>query len=96
MRLQQRISLGVNQGWVGRSLPVLVDAIRDEVRVGRSHRDAPEIDGLVYFKGTAQPGEIVNVRVDRAEPYDLFGTITPNLPAREGPGDEDCAYTNRT
>lgn len=73
MRLQQEISLEVNLGWVGRSLNVLVEDERDGMKVGRSHRDAPEIDGLVHFKGTAEPGSIVKVRVKAAWPYDLIG-----------------------
>lgn len=90
MRTQQAISLAVNQSWVGRSLPVLVDDIREGWRIGRSHRDAPEIDGLVFFEGDAQPGDIVSVTVTGAEPYDLYGeqagsvsTGRPLVPLRQ-------------
>ncbi|HVL40320.1 MAG TPA: 30S ribosomal protein S12 methylthiotransferase RimO, partial [Fimbriimonadaceae bacterium] len=74
MRAQQRISLEVNQSWMGRDLSVLVEDEREGWLIGRSHRDAPEIDGLVFFRGSAMPGEIVRVAVDSAEPYDLFGS----------------------
>lgn len=73
MSLQQEISQEVNDGWVGRSLRVLVEDQRDGWLIGRSHRDAPDIDGLVFFKGDAKPGEMVDVEITEAEPYDLFG-----------------------
>lgn len=73
MTVQQRISLRVNQSWIGKSLKVIVEDERDGWKIGRSHRDAPEIDGLVFFQGTAQPGDWVDVEVTEAEAYDLFG-----------------------
>jgi ribosomal protein S12 methylthiotransferase len=75
MRKQQKISLAVNQSWVGRSLPVLIDERQGDWWVGRSFRDAPEIDGLVFCRGDAAPGQMVQVAVDAAEPYDLYGRI---------------------
>jgi ribosomal protein S12 methylthiotransferase len=71
MRLQQQISLEINQGLIGRRLQVLVDEADAETSIGRSHRDAPEIDGLVYVSGHLEPGTIVEVEVTGAEPYDL-------------------------
>jgi ribosomal protein S12 methylthiotransferase len=41
--------------------------------VGRTYRDAPEVDGFVLFSGNARRGEIVKVMVTGAGPYDLFG-----------------------
>ncbi|OWU65572.1 MAG: hypothetical protein CBB60_003990, partial [Armatimonadetes bacterium Cent15-Ar3] len=73
MSLQQEISLEVNESWIGRSLKVLVEAQQDGWLIGRSHRDAPDIDGFVFFKGEARPGDLVDVEVTEAEPYDLFG-----------------------
>jgi ribosomal protein S12 methylthiotransferase len=75
MRTQQRISLEVNRTWVGRTLRVLVDEQRDGWVIGRSHRDAPEIDGMVFARGKAEPGCFVNVLVDDAEAYDLYGNV---------------------
>ncbi|MGV3617711.1 MAG: 30S ribosomal protein S12 methylthiotransferase RimO [Fimbriimonas sp.] len=72
MRLQQKISLEKNEAWMGRELDVLVEDARDGWLVGRSFRDAPEIDGLVFVQGEAQPGEIVTARVNGAEHYDLY------------------------
>ncbi|MFY9233138.1 MAG: 30S ribosomal protein S12 methylthiotransferase RimO [Fimbriimonadaceae bacterium] len=74
MRLQQGISLAVNQGWIGRRLRVLIEESAGDRQsaIGRSHRDAPDIDGLVYMAGSASPGEIVEVEVTGAEAYDLI------------------------
>ncbi len=87
MRLQQGISFARNRAQVGRVLPVLVEGTaplagggrgrrRREVLVcGRSYRDAPEVDGLVVFRGQAKPGELVRVRISEALPYDLVGDL---------------------
>lgn len=72
MRLQSEISLSINKSWIGKNLNVLVEDIVDGWRIARSHRDAPEIDGLVFFQGTASPGEIVAVEITGAEEYDLY------------------------
>lgn len=73
MELQQAISLGRNQQQVGRVLPVLIEGHGDNLSVGRSYRDAPEIDGLVLIPGRLPLGELVPVRIDGAMTYDLTG-----------------------
>jgi ribosomal protein S12 methylthiotransferase len=75
MRRQQVLSHEVNRTWIGRELPVLVEEQRDGWIVGRSFRDAPEIDGLVFARGEAELGSIVSVAVEDAEPYDLYGSL---------------------
>ncbi|MCW5886814.1 MAG: 30S ribosomal protein S12 methylthiotransferase RimO [Anaerolineales bacterium] len=81
MELQQRISLENNQALVGQTLDVLVegtgevDGSDEPIAVGRSYRDAPEIDGLVFVEGGAPVGEIVPVRITGAMPYDLSGVV---------------------
>lgn len=72
MRFQQRISLEKNEAWIGRDLDVLIEDARDGWLIGRSHRDAPEIDGLVFVQGEGKPGDIVSTRVTAAEHYDLY------------------------
>ncbi len=74
MTLQQSISLAKNQVQVGRKLPVLVEGFGDGVSVGRSYRDAPEIDGLVIVPGELPLGEIVPIQISGAMAYDLTGT----------------------
>lgn len=76
MRTQQGISLAKNEAWVGRRMRVLVEEEMDGWSIARSHRDAPEIDGLVLFpKGAANPGDLVEVEIEGAEPYDLYATL---------------------
>jgi ribosomal protein S12 methylthiotransferase len=78
MEQQQQISLEVNQALVGRTLPVLVEGYDNGLSVGRSYRDAPEIDGLVIVEGEIPPGEMVPVRITGAMAYDLTGTVISN------------------
>lgn len=73
MALQQPISLARNQALVGKVLPVLVEGYGDGVSVGRTYRDAPEIDGMVFVPGELPLGEIVPIRIDGAMAYDLTG-----------------------
>jgi ribosomal protein S12 methylthiotransferase len=73
MALQQEISLQANQGQVGRTLDVLVEGSGDGLSIGRSYRDAPEIDGLVFFPGEVPAGELVAVQITDALEYDLYG-----------------------
>lgn len=76
MTLQQGISLEMNQQWIGKSIRMLIEETRDGWLVGRSHRDAPDIDGLVFARGKTDPGQIVEVEVTDAEPYDLYARLS--------------------
>jgi len=75
MELQQNISLQVNQSYVGKTLDVLVEGFDNGISIGRSYRDAPEIDGMVLIEGKAKVGEIVPVKISGAMAYDLTGTL---------------------
>jgi ribosomal protein S12 methylthiotransferase len=77
MLLQQHISMLRNQGLVGKHLDVLVEGYDNGISIGRSYRDAPEIDGLVLIEGQAPVGEIVPVRVTSALPHDLTAQLLP-------------------
>jgi ribosomal protein S12 methylthiotransferase len=81
MEQQQHISLKKNQAFIGKTLEVLVEGRGDGLSLGRSYRDAPEIDGMVLVEGDLPLGEIVPVRVTGAMAYDLVGTVDTN-PAR--------------
>ncbi|CAN5436706.1 30S ribosomal protein S12 methylthiotransferase RimO [soil metagenome] len=72
MRVQQAISLEKNREWIGRELDVLAEDVRDGWTIGRSFRDAPEIDGLVFTPGKVEPGTMFRAQVTGAEPYDLY------------------------
>ena len=76
MARQQAISLACNQKWVGREMQVLVES-RDRrdltTMIGRSFRDAIEIDGQVSVRNCdAPPGAFVQARIVEAQPYDLI------------------------
>ena len=73
MELQQGISMQINQSYVGKTLDVLVEGFDNGISVGRSYRDAPEIDGLVFVEGKLELGQIVPVRITGAMAYDLTG-----------------------
>jgi len=73
MTLQQGISLARNQSFVGKTLPVLIEGHDREFSLGRSYRDAPEIDGLVIVEGKVPVGELLPVRITGAMAYDLTG-----------------------
>jgi ribosomal protein S12 methylthiotransferase len=86
MELQQGISLAKNQALVGKTLDILVEGhgagededgndTGDTLSLGRSYRDAPEIDGYVIVEGELPVGEIVPVRIIGATTYDLFATV---------------------
>ena len=79
MELQQGISMQINQSYVGKTLDVLVEGRDKGISIGRSYRDAPEIDGMVFIEGDAKIGEIVPVKITGAMAYDVTGFITGNL-----------------
>jgi ribosomal protein S12 methylthiotransferase len=76
MTLQQKISLERNLSFMGKTLDVLFEGAGDGLSVGRSYRDAPEIDGLVIVEGQAPLGELSPVRITGALDYDLSGVLT--------------------
>jgi len=89
MEVQQQISLTKNQAQVGRVLDVLIEGqgdaededgnlTGDKISLGRTYRDAPEIDGMVFIEGAVPVGEIVPVRITGAMTYDLIGTVDTN------------------
>ncbi|MBN8639346.1 MAG: MiaB/RimO family radical SAM methylthiotransferase, partial [Anaerolineae bacterium] len=97
MELQQGISLKKNQSFIGKTLNVLVEGhgegededgepTGDLLSLGRSYRDAPEIDGYVIIEGELPTGEIVPVRITGATAYDLIGTPEINAPIIIQPG----------
>lgn len=78
MAVQQQISYEINQSYIGKTLPCIVEGITDDgVVIMRSQHDAPEIDGLVYAKTdkSVVPSDIEDVLIDKADEYDLFGVI---------------------
>ncbi len=84
MQIQQPIALIRNQRWEGRILDVLIEGQGTStdgrvLLVGRSFRDAPEVDGQVFVWGTAPVGARVPVWIRHATPYDLWGELTDEV-----------------
>jgi ribosomal protein S12 methylthiotransferase len=77
MQIQGEISLERNQRFIGKTLDVLIEGVDEEnqISIGRSYRDAPEIDGLVIIEGLAPIGEIVPVKINSAITHDLVGEL---------------------
>ena len=75
MTLQQGISLEENTARVGEICEVLCEGTEDGLYVGRSIREAPESDGVIRFTAAREvaPGEYINVKITKADAYDLFG-----------------------
>lgn len=81
MTLQQNISLQINQSFVGQTLDMLVEGFDKGIAIGRSYRDAPEIDGLIFAEGRAEIGQILPVRITGAMTYDLAGVFSQGVTA---------------
>ena len=78
MEIQREISTEKNKELLGRKLKVLIDAIEGDFYIGRSYRDAPEVDGEVLIpvkNGTVSLGNFYDVKVYDSNEYDLFAEI---------------------
>lgn len=79
MELQQEISLDKNETFVGMIMQVIIEGYSsdDDVYVGRTYRDAPGVDGLVFVNCDYElmSGQIVDVRMNEVGPYDMIGGI---------------------
>jgi len=87
--LQLKITEKRNMRWINRVIPVLVEGKLEEnseFLTGRAENQAPEIDGMVYIKGTIaeRSGHFVSVRITHAHEYDLMGEVCS----------EYCQYDN--
>ncbi|MEB3160775.1 MAG: 30S ribosomal protein S12 methylthiotransferase RimO [Synechocystis sp.] len=77
MALQQPISAQKNQACLGKTLDVLIEQENPSTGefIGRAARFAPDVDGLVYVKGTASLNQIVPVTITATDVYDLYGMV---------------------
>ena len=75
MEAQQKISAQLSRAKVGTRQKVIIDEAGPTVSRGRSMADAPQIDGAVHVASARRlrAGDIVDVKVERAEAYDLYG-----------------------
>jgi ribosomal protein S12 methylthiotransferase len=78
MQTQAEISRNGLQQKVGTVQEVLVDEVQEDQAIGRSKADAPEIDGIVQIRDGQglSPGDMVQIKVESADDYDLIGRIT--------------------
>jgi ribosomal protein S12 methylthiotransferase len=77
MKRQQAISAKRLKRKVGTRQQIIIDEVGPTVAKGRSKSDAPEIDGSVYVasRRPLKVGEIANVKIERADEYDLHGSV---------------------
>ncbi len=78
-KVQKAISGEINRSYVGKTLKVLADGIDYDKNkfTGRAYFSAPDIDGKVYFEGdNVEQGKYYNVKIVRANAYDLYGRMT--------------------
>jgi ribosomal protein S12 methylthiotransferase len=78
MEIQKEISEENNRSLIGKSMKVLIDSLDNDYYVGRSERDAPEVDGEVLIdakNNTLNNGEFYDVDIYDCNEYDLFGNI---------------------
>jgi len=67
---------------VGQRVQVIIDEVDEEGAIGRSMADSPEVDGAVFMNGETDvaPGDIVEVKIEVAEDYDLWGDVVGRVP----------------
>jgi ribosomal protein S12 methylthiotransferase len=75
MKAQREVSAKLQKTKVGKRLPVIIDESGATVAKGRTKYDAPEIDGVVYVSSRRplRAGDIVTVKIERSDEYDLHG-----------------------
>ena len=79
MEIQREISAEKNQAFIGHNMKVLVESREGDFYIGRSYRDAPEVDGEVLLKSLIGKqmitGNFYNAKVYDANEYDLFAEV---------------------
>ncbi|HED06108.1 MAG TPA: 30S ribosomal protein S12 methylthiotransferase RimO [Ignavibacteria bacterium] len=83
MELQKEISFKKNKQLVGKKLSILVERLDGEFYIGRSYRDALEVDGEVLIpavsSGTIRPGNFYQCKIYDVDEYDLYAKVPGNL-----------------
>ena len=77
MMLQQKINYKKNIDRIGSVEKILIDIVDDNEgwSLGRSYRDAPEIDNYVKINQKLETGKIYNVKIEEAYEYDVLGSV---------------------
>lgn len=78
MSLQEEISLEHNEKLINKMMKVIIDTEEDEFYVGRTEFDSPDVDNAVLIdkKQALTIGEFYPVLIQRADCFDLYGTVT--------------------
>lgn len=79
MEIQREISLKKNRSIIGKTVKVIIDDIEGEYFVGRTERDAPEVDGNVLIKAEdklLKLGDFYNIEIYDCNDYDLYGKLS--------------------
>jgi ribosomal protein S12 methylthiotransferase len=78
MEIQKDISLKKNESFIGKKLKVLVEAVEGDFYIGRSYRDAPEVDGEILISKKNNKVKISNfydIVINDYDEYDLYGDV---------------------
>lgn len=78
MNIQKDISLEKNNNLIGKKIRVLIDRIEGEYFIGRTYRDAPEVDGEVLIpikNNKINIGNFYDVEINDSDEYDLYGNV---------------------
>ena len=79
MMLQQEIAFEISESMIGRTLDVLVEGRLPEegIYIGRTYKDAPDVDGYIFITAEEEiiSGDIVRVKVTGSNEYDLVGEV---------------------
>ena len=77
MRIQERISAGVNESKVGQTFKVIIDREEEDGYIGRTEFDSPEVDPevIVFKEHSLKPGEFYNVNIEESQAFDLYGKV---------------------
>ncbi|MEE0985381.1 MAG: 30S ribosomal protein S12 methylthiotransferase RimO [Bacteroidaceae bacterium] len=78
MRLQQKISAEIQEDKVGKEMRIVIDRKEGDWYVGRTEYDSPEVDPEILIPASVDglaPGMFYNVRVTKADDFDLYGEV---------------------
>lgn len=81
MEIQQNISLEINEKRVGTVEKVLIDRIEGDYYIGRTQYDSPEVDDEILISiddNELNVGDFVNVKLIKADYFDLYGEVFNN------------------
>jgi ribosomal protein S12 methylthiotransferase len=75
MDLQNNIDFERNSYMVGQSYDVIVDEVSNDIAVGRTQYDSPEIDKIVRINDFVEKGDICQIEIDDFNEYELIGSL---------------------